>query len=104
MKDTCKWCKWPPDAVFGCRARSDGDGGYHCSRHAGHDGPHVACAGEYGHAIHIWTGEEGQGRSYSPGLLRQVADALESENPPDLAELARDLRHLADELEELNAT
>lgn len=53
--DYCQYCDWPEDAWLGCcRSRSDGDTGYCCSRHHGHDGPHVACGLEGHHELYMW--------------------------------------------------
>ena len=50
----CQYCDWPESAWYGCHVRSDGDTGYICSRHAGHDGPHVACGIAGNHELFIW--------------------------------------------------
>ena len=49
----CQYCEWDESEHRCCDARSDGEGGYACSRYAGHDGPHVAC-GTTKHELARW--------------------------------------------------
>lgn len=85
MSNRCKWCEWPKDAWLVCRSNSKSNGeGFVCTRHAGHDGPHVACAFTQ-HALAIWGEGKAQGGTVLIQALKDAREALY--NVPEVGEV-----------------